>query len=711
MGSARGLDDPIFTCPMHPQIRRIASGACPLCGMSLELVQPAPGTVKSPELEDFTRRFLLALALALPVMLIEMMTHMLGTQFAVGGVSSSGFQFVLTTPLVFLAGAPIFQRGWMGLRRGQLNMFSLVALGVGIAWSYSSLTLFLPGFQPLGIHRHGEPPPVYFEAAAMITVLVLLGQVLELRARAKTSGAVSALLDLAPRIARRVRADGQDEDVDVRVIMPGDRLRLRPGEAIPVDGTILEGQAWIDNALLTGESMPQNQGPGEPVSAGATNRTGTFQMRADKVGAETRLARIVDMVTKAQRSRAPIQQLADRVSAVFVQAVLAIVVLTALLWFWLGPEPRLANSLVAAVSVLIIACPCALGLATPMSIMVGVGRGARSGVLFRDAEALERLEKVDTLVIDKTGTLTEGKPTLTEIFTLNAGEETTLLRLAASLERASEHTLASAILQAARDQGLTLSEARDFKVQIGAGVSGQVEDQTLRIGNRRCLAEAGIDTAPLEVAAQRVSAEGATALFVAREGQAAGLLAISDPLKPKSAEIITALKARGLHLILLTGDHLATAQAVAGRLGISDIRAEVAPEEKARVIEDLKASGKVVAMVGDGINDALALTAADVGLAMGSGTDVAIQSAGITLLGGDLSGVVTAMALSRAVMRNIRQNLGFAFGYNAAGIPIAAGALYPLLGWTLSPALAAAAMALSSVSVITQALRLRTTAL
>ncbi len=698
--------DAIYTCPMHPQIRQRGPGSCPICGMALEPVTLTAETPPNPELIDFTRRFWIGLALTIPVFALEMGGHVTGLAMRVPGQTSNWIQFALGTPVALWAGWPFFQRGWASVRNRSLNMFTLISLGVGAAWIYSVVAVLAPALFPSAVRRMDGSAPVYFEAAAVITVLVLVGQILELRAREQTSGAIRALLDLAPRTARRLRDDGVDEDVALDLIVVGDRLRVRPGEKIPVDGEILEGRVAIDESLVTGESMPVTRTAGDRVVAGSLNKTGSFVMRADKVGADTLLARIVQMVAEAQRSRAPIQRLADQVSGWFVPAVVAVAVLAAVVWGLAGPEPRLSYALVAAVSVLIIACPCALGLATPISIMVGVGRGARAGVLIRNAEALERFEKVDTLVIDKTGTLTEGRPSVTVIRPAPGVDEAELLRLSASLERSSEHPLAGAIVRAAAERNLTLSQPTEFDSPVGRGVTGVVDGRRVALGNARYLSETGVDVASLEVEADGLRSDGATAIFVALDGAAAGVLGIADPIKATTPGAIRDLKAAGLRLVMMTGDNRATAEAVARRLGIDDVRAEVLPQDKASVVSALRAEGRVVAMAGDGVNDAPALAAADVGVAMGAGSDVAIESAGVTLLGGDLRDIMRARRLSRAVMGNIRQNLVFAFGYNALGVPIAAGLLYPAFGWLLSPALAALAMALSSVSVVGNALRL-----
>jgi Cu+-exporting ATPase len=697
----------VHTCPMHPEVRQLGPGFCPICGMALEPETVTADQGPNPELADMTRRFWIGLALTAPVFALEMGGHLTGMVMPIGRQASNFVQMALATPVVLWAGGPFFVRGWASLKARSLNMFTLVAMGVGVAFLYSLAAALAPGLFPPAFRGPDGAAPVYFEAAAVITVLVLLGQVLELRARERTSGAIRALLDLAPRTARRVSCDGSDEEVTLDLIQVGDRLRVRPGEKVPVDGEVLEGRVSIDESLVTGESMPVTKAPGAKVVAGAMNRTGSFVMRAEKVGADTLLARIVQMVAEAQRSRAPIQRTADRVSAWFVPAVITVAALAFAGWALAGPEPRLAYALVAAVSVLIIACPCALGLATPMSIMVGVGRGAHAGVLIRNAEALERFEAIDTLVIDKTGTLTEGRPAVVAIRPVAGVEEAWLLRLAASLERGSEHPLAEAILRAAAERELALVEAQDFDSPVGKGVLGTVEGRRVALGGARIMAEQGVDLAPLAAEADALGREGATAVFAAVDGALAGVLGVADPIKASTLEAVRALKAEGVRLVMMTGDNRATALAVAGRLGIEEIEAEVLPEDKAKVVRKLRAEGRAVAMAGDGVNDAPALAAAEVGIAMGAGADVAIESAGVTLLKGDLQGLVRARRLSRAVMRNIRQNLVFAFVYNAAGVPIAAGLLYPALGLMLSPQIAAAAMALSSVSVIGNALRLR----
>ena len=655
-----------------------------------------------------TRRFWIGLALALPVFVLEMGRHVFGHGFMLADRTSDWIQFALASPVVLWAGWPFFERGWRSLVTRQLNMFSLIAMGVGVSYGYSVAALLAPGLFPAAFREANGGVPIYFEAAAVITVLVLLGQMLELRAREQTSGALRALLDLAPKTARRFRADGTDEDVSLDQVLVGDLLRVRPGDKVPVDGELTEGAAAIDESLVTGESMPVDKAPGDKVVAGALNRTGAFVMRAEKVGADTLLSRIVQLVAQAQRSRAPIQRLADQVSGWFVPAVLAAAALAFVAWALVGPQPRFSYALVAAVSVMIIACPCALGLATPISIMVGVGRGAQAGILIRNAEALERFGAVDTLVVDKTGTLTEGRPALAAIHTAPGFDEAELLRLGASLERSSEHPLAEAVVRAANARGITLVEPTAFAASAGGGVAGAVDGHAVRLGDRRFLHGEDVDTTPLAGVADALRADGATAVFIAVDGKIAGVFGLADPIKPTTHEAVRALRADGVRVVMLTGDNRVTAVAVAAKLGIGEVEAEVLPGDKAAVVERLQREGRVVAMAGDGVNDAPALAAADVGVAMGAGSDVAIESAGVTLLHGDLEGLVRARRLSRAVMRNIRQNLAFAFVYNAAGVPIAAGLLYPLFGVLLSPAIAAAAMALSSVSVIGNALRLRT---
>jgi P-type Cu+ transporter len=697
----------IYTCPMHPEIRQVGPGSCPICGMALEPELVAADAGPSEERIDMERRLWIGLALAVPVVILEMGGHVVNPHVLVPPPAATWIEFALATPAVLWAGWPFFVRGAQSLRTRNLNMFTLIAMGTGVAWLYSAVATLAPGIFPAAFRGPDGTVATYFEAAAVITVLVLLGQVLELRARERTGGAIRALLDLAPKMARRVRADGTDEDVSLDAVAAGDRLRVRPGEKVPVDGELLDGHGTVDESMVTGESMPAGKSVGAKVIGGTLNRAGSFVMRADKVGSETLLSRIVQMVAQAQRSRAPIQRLADRVSGWFVPLVIAVAAAAFAAWALFGPEPRFAYALLAAVSVLIIACPCALGLATPMSIMVGIGRGAQAGVLIKDAEALERFEKVDTLVVDKTGTLTEGKPQVVAVQPAPGWSEDDMLRLAGSLERGSEHPLATAIVAAAQARGLALTEAVDFNAPAGKGAAGTVEGRRVVAGNRAMMGEAGIDVTALEGAAERLRQDGATALFAAVDGRAAGLIAVADPVKPGAPAAVAALRKAGLRIVMLTGDNRTTAQAVAHRLGISEVEAEILPEDKAHVVERLRAQGRVVAMAGDGVNDAPALAAADVGVAMGTGTDVAIESAGVTLLGGDLNGLVQARRLSQTTMRNIRQNLFFAFFYNAAGVPVAAGVLYPLTGLLLSPIIAALAMSLSSVSVISNALRLR----
>jgi P-type Cu+ transporter len=701
----------IYTCPMHPEIRQVGPGSCPICGMALEPLQAGSETGLNPELVDMTRRFWIGLAFAMPVFLLEMGGHLIDLHALLAQQTANWVQLVLATPVVLWAGWPFFVRGWASLKTRNLNMFTLIAMGTGVAWVYSIVATLFPGLFPAVLRGHGGAVPVYFEAAAVITVLVLFGQVLELKAREQTGGAIRALLDLAPKRARRVGADGNDEEVELEAVVAGDRLRVRPGESVPVDGEILEGRTSIDESMVTGESMPVSKDTGTRVIGGTMNQSGSFVMRADKVGRDTMLARIVQMVAEAQRSRAPIQRLADQVSGWFVPLVIMAAALAFVAWSIWGPEPRFTFGLVAAVSVLIIACPCALGLATPMSIMVGVGRGAQTGVLIKNAEALERFEKIDTVVVDKTGTLTEGRPKVIAVRTATGHSETDVLRLAASLERSSQHPLGAAIVRAAKERGLPLADVQDFDAPAGKGVKGTVEDRKLIIGNLRILREAGIHVGGLGTEADGLRLEGATVVFVAVDGGAAGAIAIADPIKSTTPAAVTALRDAGIRVVMLTGDNATTAKAVAAKLGITEVEAEVLPEDKSRIVERLCSEGRVVAMAGDGVNDAPALAAADIGIAMGTGTDVAMESAGVTLLKGDLSGIVRARRLSGATMSNIRQNLFFAFIYNAAGVPVAAGVLYPLFGILLSPVIAAAAMALSSVSVIGNALRLRRVAL
>jgi Cu+-exporting ATPase len=701
------VEGAIYTCPMHPQIRQEGPGACPICGMALEPEVATADEGPNAELDDMTRRFWIGGALALPVVVLEMGGHLAGPHNWVDPTLSNWIQFALATPVVLWAGWPFFVRGWQSLVTRNLNMFTLIAMGTGVAYIYSIVATLAPGAFPESFHSHGGAVAVYFEAAAVITVLVLLGQVLELRARAATSGAIKALLNLAPKTARRVKTDGSDEEVALDTIVAGDSLRVRPGDKVPVDGVILEGRSSLDESMVTGESMPVTKEKDARVIGGTINVSGSFVMRADKVGRDTLLSQIVQMVAKAQRSRAPIQRLADQVAGWFVPAVIAVALIAFAAWATFGPEPRFAYGLVAAVSVLIIACPCALGLATPMSIMVGVGRGAQAGVLIKNAESLERMEKIDTLVVDKTGTLTEGKPKVVAVVPAEGFDETAVLRFAASVERGSEHPLAAAIVKAAAEGKIELGKVEGFDAPAGKGVIGMVDGKRVALGTSKFLTELKIDVSALAAEAERLRGDGATAVFLGVDDKPAGVIAVADPVKATTQDALKALAADGIRVVMLTGDNKTTAQAVAKRLGITEVEAEVLPDQKSAVIEKLTREGRVVAMAGDGVNDAPALAAAQVGIAMGTGSDVAIESAGITLLGGDLTGIVKARALSAAVMSNIRQNLFFAFIYNAAGVPIAAGVLYPTFGLLLSPIIAAAAMALSSVSVVGNALRLR----
>ena len=697
----------IYTCPMHPEIRQVGPGSCPICGMALEPDVMTAETPPNPELADFRRRFWVGLVLTLPVFALEMGGHLLGLDFGLSRQASNWTQLALATPVVLWAGWPFFERGWASLRSRNLNMFTLIAMGTGVAWVYSVVATIAPEIFPPAFRDHHGSAPVYFEAAAVIVVLVLLGQLLELKAREHTSGAIRELLNLAPKVAHRLKADGTDEEISLDMVRVGDRLRVRPGEAAPVDGHVVEGRSTFDEAMITGEAMPVAKDAGDTVIAGTLNQTGAVVIEAAKVGTDTMLARIVQMVAEAQRSRAPIQRLADQVSGWFVPTVVIVAVLAFTAWSLFGPEPRMSFGLIAAVSVLIIACPCALGLATPMSIMVGVGRGARAGVLVKNAEALERLEKVDTLVVDKTGTLTEGRPVVTAISPAPGFDEEELLAMVASVELASQHPIGLAVVTAARDRGLQILPADEFDAPTGKGVVGLVNGRSVAVGNAAWLASRGVDTTELAARADAHRRQGATSVLVAVDGEPGGVVAVADRVKDTTPAALEALKREGIRVIMLTGDNRTTAEAVARGLGISEVQADVLPEQKQAVIEALRREGRVVAMAGDGVNDAPALAAADVGIAMGTGTDVAIESAGITLLRGDLTGIVRARRLSHAVMGNIRQNLVLAFAYNTAGIPLAAGVLFPLTGWLLSPAVAAAAMALSSVSVVGNALRLR----
>ena len=698
-----------WTCPMHPQIVRDEPGSCPICGMALEPMTVTADEGPAPELIGMTRRFWIGLALTAPL-LVFMIGDMLPGQplrHLVSPRVAAWTQLALATPVVLWCGWPFFVRGWQSLVNRSLNMFTLIALGIGLAYAYSVVATLAPGLFPAAFRTHGGEVGLYFEAAAVITVLVLLGQVLELRARSQTSGAIRSLLGLAPRTARRVRASGGDEDVALEAIQVGDRLRVRPGEKVAVDGVVVEGASAVDESMVTGEPIPVEKTAGDRVIGGTVNGTGSFVMRAERVGRETLLAQIVQMVSEAQRSRAPIQRLADLVAAWFVPAVVLVAIVTAIVWATVGPEPRAAFAVVNAVAVLIIACPCALGLATPMSIMVGTGRGATAGVLIKNAEALEVLERVDTLVVDKTGTLTEGKPRLVTAEPAGGFSETELLGLAAGIELGSEHPLAAAIVTGAEGRGLSPARADEFRSVTGKGVVGRIAGRTVALGNRRLMDDLGVALGSLNERAEELRRDGQTVMFVAADGRPAGLVGVADPIKPSTPEALELLRAAGLRIVMLTGDSRATAEAVARRLGITEVEAEVLPEQKIAVIKRLQAEGRKVAMAGDGVNDAPALAQAEVGIAMGTGTDVAMQSAGVTLVKGDLRGLARARRLSQATMRSIRQNLVFAFVYNALGVPLAAGVLYPWLGILLSPIIASAAMSLSSVSVIGNALRLR----
>ena len=699
----------IYTCPMHPQIRQVGPGNCPICGMMLEPVKATADVGENRELVDMTRRFWVGLALTLPVFILEMGGHIpaLGLDDLVPPRISNWIQFALSTPVVLWAGWPFFERAWASVVHRSLNMFSLIALGTGAAYLHSLFATFAPGMFPAGFRELGGTVAVYFEAAAVITVLVLLGQVLELRAREQTGGAIRALLKLAPKTARRLNPGGDDEEVALELVQAGDRLRVRPGDGVPVDGEVLEGKSAVDESMVTGESMPAAKEPGDKLIGGTVNGTGSLVMRADKVGADTMLARIVTMVAEAQRSRAPIQRMADTVSGYFVPAVLGVAVMAFVAWALWGPAPALSYALIAAVSVLIIACPCALGLATPMSIGVGVGKGAGAGVLIKSAEALERMEKVDTLVVDKTGTLTEGKPKVTAIIPAAGFSKSEILPLAASLERSSEHPLAAAIVTAAQDRGASTQEPTDFASVTGKGVTGKIGGRVVALGNAKLMTDLGVTLGDLEHKADELRGDGATALFLAIDRKPGGVIAIADPIKATTRAALDTLRSYGIRIVMLTGDNKTTADAVARKLGIKEVEADILPQDKNRIVKKLTAEGRIVAMAGDGVNDAPALAEAAVGIAMGTGTEVAIQSAGITLVKGDLAGIARAIVLSRATMRNIRENLVFAFAYNAIGIPIAAGVLYPAFGLLLSPIIAALAMSLSSVSVIMNALRLR----
>jgi Cu+-exporting ATPase len=693
----------IYTCPMHPEIRQSGPGSCSICGMALEPAMPTAATEPNPDLVDMTRRLWIGAALAIPLLLLDMGGELTGIH-PLPPTILMWVEFLLATPVVLWAGWPFYERGWASVRNRSLNMFSLIALGVAAAYLYSLAATMLPSLFPAALRRMGGTIPVYYEASSVIIVLVLVGQVLELRARDKTGGALRVLLDLAPRMARRLRDDGHDEAVPLEQVMVGDRLRVRPGDKVPVDGSVLDGSSNVDEAMVTGEAMPVAKAAGAKLIGGTMNGNGALVMRAEKVGADTMLARIVAMVADAQRSRAPIQRLADVVASWFVPAVIAVAIIAAGAWLLWGPPPSFAYALVAGVSVLIIACPCALGLATPMSIMVGIGRGASAGILIRNADALERLETIDTLVVDKTGTLTEGRPRVAIVVPAAGFTEADILAFAGALERSSEHPLAAAIVAASRERGIEFPAAGDFASQSGVGVTGLVDGRRIDVGNGKLV---GAGDAALEDQAYAQRRDGATIVYVAIDGRLAGFIAIADPIKATTAAALDDLRRDGIRIVMLTGDNRRTAEAIAQRLGITEVEAESLPEHKNATVRRLKAEGRIVAMAGDGINDAPALAAADVGIAMGTGTDIAIESAGVTLIKGDLAGIARARALSRATMRNIRQNLVLAFVYNGLGVPLAAGVLYPAFGWLLSPMIAAAAMSLSSVSVIGNALRLR----
>lgn len=699
----------IYTCPMHPQIRQVRPGNCPICGMTLEPIKATTDVGENHELINMTWRFWIGLVLTLPILVLEMGGHipMLDLHNFISPRIAIWIQCILSTPVVLWAGWPFFERAWASVIRCRLNMFSLIALGTGAAYLYSLFATFVPGIFPAGFRGMDGIVSVYFEAAAVITILVLLGQVLELRAREETGGAIRALLKLAPKTAHRLKAGGEDEEVVLELIQVGDRLRVRPGDGIPVDGEVLAGKGAVDESMVTGEAMPVAKQPGDKLIGGTVNGTSSLVMRADKVGADTMLARIVTMVSEAQRSRAPIQRMADTVSGYFVPAVLGVAVIAFIAWAVWGPAPAFSYALIVAVSVLIIACPCALGLATPMSIGVSVGKGAGVGVLIKSAEALERMEKVDTLVVDKTGTLTEGKPRVIAIIPATELSESEVLPLAASLEQSSEHPLAAAIIIAARDRSASIQEPMEFASVTGKGVTGKIDGRFVALGNAKLMADLGVMLGDLEHKADELRNNGATALFLAVDGKPGGIIAIADPLKATTQAALNSLRKEDIRIVMLTGDNKTTAEAVARKLGITEVEADILPQDKSRIIKKLMAEGRIVAMAGDGVNDAPALAEAAVGIAMGTGTEVAIQSAGITLVKGDLAGIVRTLMLSRATMRNIRQNLVFAFAYNAIGIPIAAGVLYPVFGLLLSPMIAALAMSLSSVSVIVNALRLR----
>lgn len=698
-----------YTCPMHPEIVQDGPGSCPICGMALEPMMVSLDDGPNPEYIDFRRRFFIGLILTLPIVFLEMSEFIpaLDLHAFLSAKTAGLIQFVLATPVVLWAGGPFFQRGWASIVSRNLNMFTLIAIGVGAAYVYSVTATLAPGIFPDGFRNADGTVAIYFEAAAVITILVLLGQVLELGAREQTGKALRALLDLAPKTARRINASGDEEEVSLDQVEVGDMLRVRPGEKVPVDGEVLEGHSSVDESMITGESVPVEKMEGESVIGGTLNGTGSLIIRASRIGSETMLSQIVQMVAEAQRSRAPIQGVADAVAGYFVPAVIAIAVLAFGVWAWVGPEPAMAYALIVAVSVLIIACPCALGLATPMSIMVGTGRGAQAGVLIKNAEALERFEKVDVLVVDKTGTLTEGKPRLQSVVSTRKFDDSEILQLAASLERASEHPLAEAIVEGARERGLALTDVVDFSSVTGKGVVGSVAGRRVALGNDKLMQAEGIDLGRLSSDADKLRKDGSTVMYIAIDGTSAGLVAVADPIKATTAPALKSLRKAGVKIVMLTGDNAITAQAVASKLNIDQVEAGVLPQDKGNIVKGLRDEGHVVAMAGDGVNDAPALAAADVGIAMGTGTDIAIESAGVTLVKGDLNGIVRARKLSRATMRNIRQNLFFAFIYNSLGVPVAAGLLYPMFGLLLSPMIAAAAMAASSVSVVGNSLRLR----
>ncbi len=691
-----GVDpnDITYICPMHPEVVQKGPGTCPICGMALEPETITGNEGENPELTDFRRRFWIGLILTIPVFVLEMGSHLLGFHEFMSGTTSNWIQLVLATPVVLWAGWPFFERGWASVKSRNLNMFTLIGMGTGVAWIYSVVATITPDIFPDSFRGEGGAVPVYFEAAAVIVVLVLLGQMLELKARERTGGAIKALLGLAPKTAHRIDESGELQEISIEDIQVGDLLRIRPGEKVPVDGVVTEGSSHIDESMVTGEPMPIEKQSGSKVIGATVNANGSIIIRAEKVGRDTMLAQIVKMVADAQRSRAPIQRMADLVAGWFVPIVIVIAIIAFIVWALVGPAPAFSYALIAAVSVLIIACPCALGLATPMSIMVGVGRGAKAGVLIKDAEALETMEKVDTLIVDKTGTLTQGRPALTDIIAADGFSDNELLRISAALEQGSEHPLAEAIVRAAHDQDLEIPKALDFEAVTGKGVKGKVSGAQVALGNNKMMEAIGADISALIEGADNLRSQGATAMFVAVDGKAAGVIAVSDPIKDTTLEAIENLHKAGLRIVMLTGDNATTARSVAEKLGIDEVHADVLPEDKSRIVVELRDKGAIVAMAGDGVNDAPALAAAHVGIAMGTGTDVAMESAGITLLRGDLNGIAEAINLSRATMRNIRQNLFFAFIYNAAGVPIAAGILYPIFGILLSPIFAAAAMLL-----------------